>query len=99
MLVRLEDADEPPRLLRGAQGPERLLDLRGVMAIPPLADSPEQTRLFFRRLARLRDELSTVYPAMRELSMGMSDDLEDAVAEGATMVRVGTAIFGARGKA
>lgn len=72
------------------------VDLRGVMAIPPLIESPEQTRAYFRRLARLRDELAAVHPAMVELSMGMSDDFELAIEEGATMIRVGRAIFGPR---
>jgi pyridoxal phosphate enzyme (YggS family) len=72
------------------------IDLRGVMAIPPMVDSPEQTGVFFRRLARLRDQLAASHPAMRELSMGMSDDFELAIEEGATMIRVGRAIFGPR---
>ena len=104
VLLEVNLADEPQKSgVPVADAPaltEQLValgvDLRGVMAIPPLADSPEQTRLFFRRLARLRDELSAVYPAMRELSMGMSDDFELAIEEGATMIRVGRAIFGPR---
>lgn len=72
------------------------VDLRGVMAIPPLVESPEQTRAHFRRLARLRDGLAAVHPAMVELSMGMTDDFELAIEEGATMIRVGRAIFGPR---
>ena len=72
------------------------IDLRGVMAIPPMVDSPDQTGVFFRRLARLRDQLAASHPAMRELSMGMSDDFELAIEEGATMIRVGRAIFGPR---
>ncbi len=70
----------------------------GLMLIPPLAD-PEAARPHFRALRRLRDELARVARPrvdLRELSMGMSDDFEIAVEEGATMVRVGTAIFGAR---
>jgi len=68
-----------------------LLDLRGLMAIPPHGD-PEQTRAYFRELRRLRDELG-----LRELSMGMSEDYETAIEEGATIIRVGRAIFGERG--
>jgi pyridoxal phosphate enzyme (YggS family) len=67
------------------------LRLRGLMAIPPVAPSPEQTRPHFRRLRELRDELG-----LEHLSMGMSADFEVAIEEGATMVRVGTAIFGPR---
>jgi len=72
------------------------VDLRGVMAIPRQAEDPETNRPSFRRLARLRDELAGRYPVMRELSMGMTDDFEVAIEEGATMIRVGRAIFGPR---
>jgi pyridoxal phosphate enzyme (YggS family) len=71
----------------------------GLMVIPPFADDPEASRPHFAALRRLRDQLagqSRVGTELRELSMGMSHDLEIAVAEGATIVRVGTAIFGAR---
>lgn len=73
--------------------------VRGLMAIPPPTSDPEQARLYFRRLRELALRLScqpigTV--SLRELSMGMSNDYHIAVEEGATMVRVGTAIFGAR---
>jgi uncharacterized pyridoxal phosphate-containing UPF0001 family protein len=61
------------------------------MAIPPAAESPEHTRPHFRRLRELRDELG-----FEHCSMGMSADYEVAIEEGATMVRVGTAIFGPR---
>ncbi|HEX6162043.1 MAG TPA: YggS family pyridoxal phosphate-dependent enzyme [Vicinamibacterales bacterium] len=73
--------------------------LTGLMLLPPLAENPEDARPWFRRLRELRDELvSNGTPAdrLRELSMGMSHDFEVAIAEGATMVRVGTAIFGER---
>lgn len=72
------------------------VELRGVMAIPPLVDSPEETRRFFRGLAELRDLLVVRHPAMQQLSMGMTDDFEMAIEEGATMIRVGRAIFGPR---
>jgi PLP dependent protein len=71
----------------------------GLMVLPPWSEDPEIARPFFRRLRELRDELgSRGVPAasLRELSMGMSHDFEVAIAEGATMVRVGTAIFGKR---
>ena len=75
------------------------LDLRGLMVIPPFFDDPEQVRPFFRRLRELAREIDArniPNASMRELSMGMSHDFEVAVEEGATVVRVGTAIFGAR---
>jgi pyridoxal phosphate enzyme (YggS family) len=76
------------------------LDFRGLMTLPPFFDDPERARPYFRRLRQLLDELNKSRPAGRgltELSMGMSHDFEVAIEEGATMVRVGTAIFGARG--
>jgi len=77
----------------------RALELRGLMIIPPIPDNPEQSRPWFRQLRELRDRLvSSGIPAaaVRDLSMGMSQDFEVAIEEGATMVRVGTAIFGNR---
>ncbi|MCI0857065.1 MAG: YggS family pyridoxal phosphate-dependent enzyme [Chloroflexi bacterium] len=67
------------------------LDARGLMTIAPQTNNPEETRPTFRRLRALRDDL-----ALGELSMGMSGDFEVAIEEGATMIRVGTAIFGSR---
>ena len=75
------------------------VDVVGLMLLPPLAENPEDARPWFRRLRDERDRLidSGVPPArLRELSMGMSHDFEVAIEEGATMVRVGTAIFGQR---
>lgn len=72
---------------------------RGLMTIPPAGD-PESARVHFRRLACLRAQWGAETREgveLRELSMGMSDDFEVAVEEGATLVRVGTAVFGARG--
>ena len=73
--------------------------VKGLMAIPPPTSDPEQARLYFRRLRELalrlsRKPIGTI--SLKELSMGMSNDYHVAVEEGATMVRVGTAIFGAR---
>ncbi len=73
--------------------------LTGLMLLPPVAENPEDARPWFVRLRGLRDRLLDAgVPAerLRELSMGMSHDFEVAVEEGATMVRVGTAIFGGR---
>jgi pyridoxal phosphate enzyme (YggS family) len=69
----------------------------GLMVLPPFLEDPEAARPFFRRLAELRDvAVARNLLRGRELSMGMSHDLEPAVEEGATLVRVGTAIFGER---
>lgn len=75
------------------------LRLSGLMTIPPFLDDAEQVRPFFRRLREWRDQLATqrVFdPERGELSMGMSHDYEVAIEEGATMVRIGTALFGSR---
>lgn len=85
-----------PALAEGiAQLPH--LQLRGLMAIPPYCEDPRDARPYFRRLRRLRDDLQTqLGRPLPELSMGMSHDFEIAIEEGATQVRVGTAIFGER---
>lgn len=70
----------------------KYLRLEGLMLLPPFFDDPEQTRPYFKRLRAIRDE---TLPG-GELSMGMSHDFEVAIEEGATVVRVGTAIFGTR---
>jgi len=89
-----EDASE---LLEHALGCDRL-SVRGLMAIPPWVEDPEASRPWFRKLRELRDRLQDeMGRPLPELSMGMSHDFEIAIAEGATMVRVGTAIFGPRG--
>ena len=89
-----EDAAE---LLQHALRCDRL-SVRGLMAIPPWGRDPEESRPYFRGLRELRDDLQLrVGAPLPELSMGMSHDFELAIAEGATMVRVGTAIFGPRG--
>jgi len=77
----------------------QLLRLTGLMALPPYFDDPEQTRPYFRRLRELRDDLlgqGAFGEQSGELSMGMTHDFEVAIEEGATIVRVGTAIFGER---
>jgi PLP dependent protein len=68
----------------------------GLMTLPPLSPDPEGARPYFARLRGLRDEVRRTWPHLEELSMGMSGDYEVAVEEGATMVRVGTALFGER---
>lgn len=71
----------------------------GLMAVPPFMDNPEEVRPFFRRLRLLRDEAiraGAAGPGFSDLSMGMSNDFEVAIEEGATIVRVGSAMFGER---
>lgn len=75
---------------------EPRLALRGLMAIPAPHPDMARRREAFRRMKALFDTLGAQYPQVDTLSMGMSDDIESAVAEGATMVRIGTALFGAR---
>lgn len=72
--------------------------IEGLMAMPPYEPNPEAVRPFFQHLYRLRDEAASRFPdlTIAHLSMGMSHDFEVAVEEGATMVRIGTAIFGSR---
>jgi pyridoxal phosphate enzyme (YggS family) len=91
----LPEAELMPVLeaLRGREG----LRVEGLMVLPPLFDDPEEVRPYFRRLRLLRDRAQAAGTLEgRELSMGMSHDFEAAVEEGATIVRVGTAIFGER---
>jgi pyridoxal phosphate enzyme (YggS family) len=104
MQVMLEVKLSPEEAKRGAD-PEELpeliaqvrecphLDLRGLMTMPPWSDDPEASRLYFRRLRALAE-----LHGLSELSMGMSHDLETAIEEGSTCVRVGTALFGKRKK-
>lgn len=72
--------------------------LQGLMTMAPLVDDPEAARPVFRTLRQLRDQLAAVCPQAewRHLSMGMTNDFEVAIEEGATIIRVGSAIFGAR---
>ena len=72
------------------------LKLEGLMTIPPLFDSPEMTRPYFRELRELRGRTENESIRLPELSMGMTNDFEVAILEGATMVRIGTGIFGER---
>ena len=77
------------------------LDLRGLMTLPPFFEAPERTRSYFRSLYAIMEELNrnrAPEKRLTQLSMGMSHDFEVAIEEGATMIRVGTAIFGEREK-
>ena len=108
VLIEVNIADEETK--SGISGEEAIalvrevaelpnLSVRGLMAIAPPVDDPEDNRIYFRQMRELRDqirELELPGVAADELSMGMTGDFEVAIEEGATMVRVGTAIFGAR---
>jgi PLP dependent protein len=84
-----EDAEDFASRVAAVDG----IEVRGLMTIAPPG---VEARPFFARLRELRDRIARRHPEVAELSMGMSADYEEAVEEGATMVRVGTAIFGAR---
>jgi pyridoxal phosphate enzyme (YggS family) len=108
LLIQVDLAGETTKFGIPPAGVPRLFDAAvacraarvvGLMTLPPAPDTPEDSRRWFRQLRELRDswQASGVPASMlRELSMGMSGDYEVAVQEGATMVRVGTAIFGSR---
>lgn len=72
------------------------VEVRGLMTMPPYFDDPRDARPYFAALRGLRDRLSAKYPGLKQLSMGMSGDFEVAIEEGATIVRIGSAIFGNR---
>lgn len=108
VLLEVNLGDEPSKsgakeneILQLAEqsGALETLELRGLMTIPPFFEEPEQARPFFRRLRELAAKIESAHlpgVAMKDLSMGMSHDFEVAIEEGATIVRVGTAIFGER---
>jgi pyridoxal phosphate enzyme (YggS family) len=86
--------DEVEALINAARAK---VEVRGLMAIPPPSSNPEDCRISFVQLRRLRDRLAAATGfALSDLSMGMSEDFEIAIEEGATIVRVGRAIFGER---
>jgi pyridoxal phosphate enzyme (YggS family) len=108
VLVQVKLGDEPAKFGAAEEAVPAIVEaldsavnlrLRGLMVIPPLSESPEEARPYFRKLRRILEELNSGRAPNRrlsDLSMGMSQDFEIAIEEGATMVRVGTAIFGAR---
>jgi PLP dependent protein len=92
------DSDELEQILRSAPR-WRNLEMRGLMTVPPYTEDPEGSRSYFRQLRQIRDRIAQrMLPQIGTavLSMGMSHDFEVAIEEGATCVRVGTAIFGDR---
>jgi len=88
------ESEVRPLLEAASRLPHILVE--GLMAIPPFLSDPEAVRPFFRRLRVLREELARDGFFLPDLSMGMTQDFEVAIEEGATLVRVGTAIFGPR---
>lgn len=72
------------------------IKVEGLMTIPPYSENPEESRPYFRKLRQIKEILSQKSYHLNELSMGMSNDFEIAIEEGATMVRIGTALFGQR---
>ena len=109
VLVQVDLGGEPTKHGTQVDGVRALVDRArrcravravGLMTLPPYTEDPDGARLFFRRLREIRDRLldEGAEPSLlEELSMGMSHDFEVAIDEGATMIRVGTAIFGSRG--
>jgi len=87
--------EEVPEFLLGLRGIPHL-NVEGLMIMPPYFDDQEMSRPYYRKLRDLRDNLRHEHPRLMELSMGMSGDFEVAVEEGATIIRVGSAIFGTR---
>jgi len=89
-------SEEEVRPLLAAAGRLPHIVIEGLMTIPPFLPDPEAVRPYFRRLRTLRDKLATEGFSLPDLSMGMTQDFEVAIEEGATLVRIGTAIFGPR---
>ena len=89
-------SEDEIRPLLEAAGRLSHIRVEGLMAIPPFLSDPEAVRPYFRRLRVLRDTLAREGFSLPDLSMGMTNDFEVAIEEGATLVRVGTAIFGPR---
>ena len=88
---------EPPEVLAAFERWEESgINLQGIMAIPPIGDSPEGSRPYFAEMKAIHERLMARVGRPIELSMGMTHDFEVAIEEGSTMIRVGTAIFGPR---
>jgi pyridoxal phosphate enzyme (YggS family) len=91
-------SDETLQLIQGMRYLEHI-SIQGLMTVPPFFNEPEKARPYFRALRQLRDEIQAAHipdVSMKTLSMGMTGDFEVAIQEGATLVRIGTAIFGER---
>jgi PLP dependent protein len=108
VLIEVKLSDEPSKTgiteanltaLAESITPASNLRLRGLMGVPPYFEDPERARPYFQKLRRLKDELSGRLGApLPVLSMGMSHDFEIAIEEGATEIRIGTALFGERAR-
>lgn len=104
VLIQVNIGSEPQKAGVEVNGVTALLEtvlglgveVRGLMSIPPLGKDPEEMRAHFRDLRGIRDQLVELHGQVRELSMGMTDDFEIAIEEGASLIRVGRAIFGPR---
>lgn len=104
VLVQVNTGDEPQKAGVSIEDTPALVDrlvelgvpVRGLMAIPPIPETQEASRPHFAVLRELRDSVAVAQPNVRELSMGMTDDFEVAIEEGASLIRVGRAIFGPR---
>lgn len=108
ILIQVNIGEEPAKSGALSQDTEKLLQdvsdlenlaLKGLMTMPPFFNNPEKVRPFFAALRELRDRLKQqclAHVTLNELSMGMTGDFEAAIQEGATLVRIGTAIFGVR---
>ncbi len=108
VMIQVNLAREPQKSGEAEENVEELvyairqlssLKLIGMMTMPPFFDDPDRARPFFARLRKLKEQLiasGVAAPEMKELSMGMTGDFEAAVEEGATLVRIGTALFGPR---
>lgn len=105
ILIQVKLSDEESKFGIKPEDTEKLIEfcsklsnikLEGLMTIPPYFENPEDVRPYFKKLRQMKEELVQKGYFLRELSMGMSHDFEVAIEEGATMVRIGTALFGER---
>jgi len=107
ILIQINISKEPSKSGSDIQNAANLIkdivllenvSVKGLMAMPPFFNNPEKARPYFTALRDLRDQIQKVFPGvvLNELSMGMTGDFEVAIEEGATLVRIGTAIFGER---
>lgn len=104
-LIEINIGDEPtkygvkveelPQFIEEIQNFDNL-KFKGIMAIPPYNPDPEKVRPFFKEMYKIYEKLSSIFPSVEYLSIGMSEDFEVAIEEGSNMVRIGRAIFGER---
>lgn len=104
-LIEINIGDEPtkygvkveelPQFIEEVQNFDNL-KFKGIMAIPPYNPDPEKVRPYFKEMYKIYEKLSSIFPSVEYLSIGMSEDFEVAIEEGSNMVRIGRAIFGER---